>query len=141
MSTLKMSGNKEKETTSFAKAKKRAGNVLKDPKRVSKLLETSREKIKNLEIGKADLKGIMGTIKTFIRMLRAFRGGQYHDIPWVTVLMVVAALLYFVTPLDLLPDFIPVTGYVDDFSIILMVFKRFKEDIIAFQTWENSINH
>ena len=115
--------------------------MLNDPQRVSKLLETSREKIKNLEIGEADLKGIMGTIKTFIRMLRAFRSGQYQKFSWVTVLMVVAALLYFVMPLDLLPDFIPVTGYVDDFSIILMVFNRFKGDIVAFQAWENSINN
>ena len=97
-----MSRKKEQETTSFAKAKKMAGNVLNDPQRVSKLLETSRKKIKNLEIGEADLKGIMATIKTFIRMLRAFRSGQYHEVPWVTVLMVVAALLYFAMNLTLL---------------------------------------
>ncbi len=136
-----MSKNKEKETTSFRKAKKKAGNVLNDPQRVSKLLKASREKIDNLEIGKVELNGIISTIKTFIRMLRAFGTGQYQAVPWVTILMIAAALIYFITPLDLIPDFIPVTGYLDDFTIILMIFHRFKEDVMAFQTWENSINN
>ncbi len=136
-----MSENKGKENASFRKAKKRAGNVLSDPQRVSKLLEASRKKMDNLEMGEVELKGIIGTIKTFIRMLRAFGTGQYQAIPWVTILMIVAALIYFITPLDLLPDFIPITGYLDDFTIILAVFHRFKEDVIAFQTWESSINN
>ncbi len=136
-----MSEKKETETASFSKAKKKAGSVLRDPQRVSKLLEASRKKIDNLEMGEVELKGIIGTIKTFIRMLRAFGTGQYQAIPWVTILMIVAALIYFITPLDLLPDFIPITGYLDDFTIILAVFHRFKEDVIAFQTWESSINN
>jgi len=136
-----MSENKGKENASFRKAKKSAGNVLSDPQRVSKLLEASRKKMDNLEMGEVELKGIIGTIKTFIRMLRAFGTGQYQAIPWVTILMIVAALIYFITPLDLLPDFIPITGYLDDFTIILAVFHRFKEDVIAFQTWESTINN
>jgi len=136
-----MSEKKETETASFSKAKKKAGSVLRDPQRVSKLLEASRKKIDNLEMGKVELKGIIGTIKTFIRMLRAFGTGQYQTIPWVTILMIAAALIYFITPLDLLPDFIPVTGYLDDFTIILAIFHRFKEDVMAFQTWESSINN
>jgi len=136
-----MSGNKEKETISFTKAKKKAGNVLNDPHRVSKLLEASREKMHNIKVGETELKGILGTIRTFIRMLRAFRSGQYQEVPWVTMLMVAAALIYFVTPLDLLPDFIPFAGYLDDFSIILAIFHRFKKDIVDFQVWESSINN
>ena len=132
--------SKEKNNPSFGRAKKKAGRVLNDPHRLSKLLEATRKKILNLEIEAVDFKGIMGTIRTFFRMILAFKSGQYQDVPWLTILMVVAALIYFVTPFDLLPDFIPVTGYIDDFSIILTVFNRFKEDIVAFQAWEHSIN-
>ena len=136
-----MSRVKVEESPGYTKTLKKAKSVLDNPRRVSKLIETSRKKISNLDLGEEEFKGILGTIKTFIRMLRAFRSGTYTEIPWLTVLAVVGALIYFITPIDLLPDFIPVTGYLDDFSLILIVYNRFKGDIIAFQAWENSINN
>lgn len=138
LKTAEEMGLKTAEESGFKKTEKRVGSVLKDPKRVSKLIETTKEKIKRLELGEHEFKGILGSIKTFIRMLRAFRSGQYDAIPWVTIVMVVAALIYFVTPLDLFPDFIPVAGYVDDFSLIMTIFNRFKKDIVAFQAWEKA---
>lgn len=133
-----MSKLKVEESTSHAKAHKKAKTVLVNPQRVSKLIEASRKRIGNLDLGEDEFRGILGTIKTFIRMLRAFRSGIYTEIPWLTILTVVGALIYFITPIDLLPDFIPVTGYLDDFGLILTVYNRFKGDIIAFQAWENS---
>jgi uncharacterized membrane protein YkvA (DUF1232 family) len=134
-----MSKKKESISASFNKAKNKARSVLQDQERVIKLLETSKEKIRNLELGENELKGVLSYIKTFIRMLRAFKSGQYQDIPWVTILMIASALIYFVTPLDLIPDFIPITGFVDDFSLIMAIFNRFRDDVLAFQAWENSI--
>lgn len=130
-----MADRKEKIAKGFSRAKNRAREVLEQPERVNKLIDASKDKLSNLELKDDDLKGILGTIKTFIRMLRAFRSGQY-DIPWLTIVMIVAALIYFIVPLDALPDFIPITGYIDDFSIIMAVYKKFKEDIVAFQVWE-----
>jgi uncharacterized membrane protein YkvA (DUF1232 family) len=108
---------------------------LNQPERVSNLIDASRDKLAKLELKTDDFKGILGTLKTFIRMIRAFRSGQY-EIPWITIVMIAAALLYFVVPLDVLPDFIPITGYVDDFTVIMAVYKKFKEDVVAFQAWE-----
>ncbi len=130
-----MADRKEKIVKGFRQAKKKARKVLEQPERVSKLIDASKEKLSNLELKDDDFKGILGTIKTFIRMVKAFRSGQY-DIPWVTIVMVVAALIYFLVPLDALPDFIPITGYIDDFTVIMAVYKKFKGDIVAFQAWE-----
>jgi uncharacterized membrane protein YkvA (DUF1232 family) len=52
--------------------------------------------------------------------------------------MIVAALVYFVVPLDMIPDFIPIGGYIDDFALILAIFRKVKEDVVAFQAWERS---
>jgi uncharacterized membrane protein YkvA (DUF1232 family) len=46
------------------------------------------------------------------------------------------ALLYFVTPSDLFPDFIPVAGYVDDATIIAFVVNAIKADLDKFLEWE-----
>ena len=121
--------------SNFNQAEEKAEKVLSQPQRVERLLKTSKEKLRKLELEEQDFQGILGAIKTFIRMVKAYRSGQYH-LPWSTILMVVAALVYFVVPLDLIPDFIPIGGFVDDFAVIITIFKKIKEDILDFQVWE-----
>jgi len=50
--------------------------------------------------------------------------------------MIIGSLIYFLMPLDLIPDFIPVTGFADDISIIFLVFNGINEDIEAFLDFE-----
>jgi len=48
----------------------------------------------------------------------------------------VAALIYFVTPFDLIPDSIPVLGLVDDAAVITCVARANLSVISSFRTWE-----
>ncbi len=128
---------KENSLSGFKQAKESAVKVLSQPERVNQLVSTSKKKLSELELKENDFKGILGTISTFIRMLKAFRSGRYN-IPWSTILLVAGALIYFVVPLDMLPDFIPITGYVDDFAVVMAIFNKVKEEVVSFQAWENS---
>ena len=119
-------------------AEEKAEKVLSQPERVDRLLKTSRKKLSKLELEEQDFKGILGAIKTFIRMVKAYRSGHY-DLPWSTIVMIVAALVYFVVPLDLIPDFIPIGGFVDDFALVIAIFKKIKDDILDFQAWEENL--
>lgn len=40
------------------------------------------------------------------------------DVKWIRKSVVVAAILYFISPLDAIPDFAPFVGYLDDIGII-----------------------
>ena len=128
---------KDKPIKSFEQAKKRASKILSQPERMNRLLSTSKDKLSRLELQEQDFKGILGIIRAFIRMLKAFKNGQFA-VPWATIIMIVAALVYFVVPLDMFPDFIPIGGYIDDFTIILAIFRKVKDDVVAFQAWERS---
>lgn len=70
------------------------------------------------------------------RLVKAYATGQYRDIPWKTVVLIVAAILYFISPIDLLPDFIPITGLTDDFGILLWVYSSLSTEIEKFLEWE-----
>jgi len=62
------------------------------------------------------------TLQIFLRMIRAWVAGKYRT-PDESVLMVVAAVLYFVSPFDLIPDGIPVFGLLADAGVIGCVAK------------------
>lgn len=72
------------------------------------------------------------------RLLKAYALGKYREIPWKTLLLVTAAVLYFVNPIDLIPDWIPGIGFTDDLGILMSVYASINSEIDKFLTWEKS---
>lgn len=128
-----------KSTTSelgISKYSRRAERVAKNPNRLKRLLEDSQEKINTVTSDSEKVKGILGILRTLVRMMKAYLRGEYKVVPWKTLLLIVGALIYFVSPLDFIPDFIPITGFIDDFSIVVWVFSRINKEIRRFEEWE-----
>ncbi|WP_461089527.1 YkvA family protein [Spirosoma gilvum] len=73
------------------------------------------------------------------RLLKAYASGEYREVPWKTLLRMIAVLVYFVSPLDFLPDFLPVVGLTDDIALMLWLFSGIKDDIEKFRQWENPV--
>lgn len=71
----------------------------------------------------------------FVRMVKAHFSGGYK-LSNSTLGMVLLALIYFLSPFDLVPDFLGLIGFVDDASVILAVYTKLKIEIKAFLTWE-----
>ena len=73
---------------------------------------------------------------TMWRMVRAYAKGEYKKAPVGTIAAVVLALVYFVLPFDLIPDGIPVLGYVDDAGMIKLCVKIVGSDLKQFRDWK-----
>ena len=116
-------------TRAFSQAKESFG----DKKRILNTLNTAVEKALYLENSSGEVTGLVEKVKLFIIMLRAYFKGEYREIPWKSISLILAGLIYFVNPLDLVSDFIPVIGYVDDLTVVLWVFKSVEEDVNRFQ--------
>ena len=54
-----------------------------------------------------------------------------HTIPFVTRVPVWLLLAYLVSPIDVVPDFVPVIGYADDAILIGLVLRRFIREVGA----------
>jgi uncharacterized membrane protein YkvA (DUF1232 family) len=52
--------------------------------------------------------------------------------------LVALGLFYFALPTDMVPDFIPFVGYVDDITVLLAIFKSLESDIERFLDWEKN---
>ena len=72
------------------------------------------------------------------RLLRAYASGEYRQLPWKTLIRVIAVLIYFVSPIDILPDFLPIVGLTDDIALMLWLFSGMRDDIDKFRQWEAS---
>jgi uncharacterized membrane protein YkvA (DUF1232 family) len=71
-----------------------------------------------------------------LHMLKDYRAKAYSNIPWRTIALVIAAVLYFINPFDIIPDFIPFLGYTDDAIAFAAVFKSAQTDLMEYCKWK-----
>jgi uncharacterized membrane protein YkvA (DUF1232 family) len=82
------------------------------------------------------LKRVMEDLQTLFRLVRSWKSGRYRSLPKRSIIFVIAAIIYFVNPIDLIPDPLPIAGFLDDASIIAFVIRVIKDDIQRFRDWE-----
>lgn len=123
---------------SFQNALKKAVGIAKNPEKISDLISSVTDKMSDMDENKKHVSGFFAKVRTLLRMLRSYINGEYRHIPWKSLLMIIGALIYFLMPIDLIPDIIPVAGLADDISIIFLVFGSINEDIEGFLEYEQS---
>lgn len=75
-------------------------------------------------------------LQVLVRLSKAYQAGHYRHIPVKSMLLITASILYFINPLDVLPDLVPIFGLVDDATLIGFVISSLKKDIDQFREWE-----
>lgn len=73
--------------------------------------------------------------KIMFAMLRDIRNGRYHEVPWFTIASMTLALLYVLNPLDIIPDFIPGIGYIDDLAVLSITMGWIETDLHKYLDW------
>ena len=102
---------------------------------IKKVIEKQEEIIEKFS-SNGPLKEYIDAGKAMYRLMKSYWSGEYREVPWYTIVAIAAALLYVLSPVDLIPDFIPVIGYVDDALIVAACLILIKEDLANFETWE-----
>jgi uncharacterized membrane protein YkvA (DUF1232 family) len=74
----------------------------------------------------------------FSRMVTAYASGKYRSVPWKTIMTILAAIIYFLNPLDLIPDIVPIMGFTDDFGVLVWVYSTMSLEIDKFLAWEKA---
>ena len=67
-------------------------------------------------------------------LLKDYFNGKYREVPWWTIAAIGVALLYVLSPLDLIPDFIPFVGYLDDAAVIAACLKMVEKDLDKYKS-------
>jgi len=95
--------------------------------------------VKKSQTNRRKLRSVWRDLSALTRMLRAWKDKTYTKLPKKTIVAALAALIYFVNPMDLLPDVLPLIGFIDDAAILGIVMAAIRDDLEAFQEWEGTI--
>lgn len=77
----------------------------------------NQEKIEKI-VSNDTLHKYLNDVKLYFKMLGDIFTGKYKKVPVGTIAAIVGTLIYVLSPVDLIPDFIPVIGYLDDAAIL-----------------------
>jgi len=73
-------------------------------------------------------------VELAVACIRDVVRGDYR-LPWKTVAALSAALAYFLAPIDAIPDFVPLAGFIDDAAVLGLVFGAAEADLRHYCAW------
>lgn len=116
------------------KGYKKAEKVLSNEKKLDKVLIRTEKKLNLLPVVGTSL----AMIPSMISLVRSYTKKEYTEIPIGTIIAIISALLYFISPVDLIPDVIPVAGHLDDAAVVGACIALVKSDLDEYKKWREN---
>ena len=107
----------------------KAKGYLNNPVRVKELLVNVLQ-----YANKEGLDGVKEQLMLLYHYLADVFGGKYPGYDKAKIILIIGALIYLVTPTDLVPDFIPIAGLLDDTAVIGWVFSEVKSELDKYKS-------
>ena len=98
----------------------------------------NEDHMKSKYFTKDKLKKYWGDACDVFALLKDRVTGKYTETPWSTIAGLTGALLYVLSPLDLIPDFIPLAGYIDDAAVFAFALNLAKDDLARYRAWRDA---
>ena len=138
MSSLTDKGFKLSKNALFSLFIGRATKLLGRPFKVVTVLNEVADKLASKESKDNKFRQLFEVALTLVRLVRSYSSGEYREISANTIISGLAVLLYVLSPIDLVPDFIPVLGFLDDLSLVSWFVGKFQGEITRFREWEQT---
>ena len=130
-----MTENNQNYENGYQKYESKANEYFDDNDKTQDLLNSA---IKKANQKKGSLSEVWDKLQLLFKMLKAWIKGEYKDISKRSMITIIAGILYFVSPIDLIPDFIAGLGIVDDAAVIGFILKQISSDLEKFKIWKEN---
>lgn len=121
----------------FAKAVWNAKSYVNDRQRLRGLFEEATKQA--ITLPKDSFKDTWPYLQTMLRLIRAYYRGDYSAVSESSLVVIIAAIIYLISPLDVIPDAIPALGYLDDATVLALALQRTRQELDDFMTWETMV--
>lgn len=102
----------------------KAKAFINDKEKMQNLLNRFKEFFNN-----SSLEEIKDNMKEAFNYVSDVFSGRYKDYSMTALITLVAGMVYVVSPIDIIPDFIPVVGFTDDITVFLFVLKSVNDEL------------
>ena len=120
----------------FSESVKSAKSYFGDPERLRALVKEAAKKAASMP--KEPFKETWAYFQAMLRLVRAYYRGEYRQIAMTTLIVIIAAIIYVVNPFDLIPDWVPGLGLLDDAFVLALAVRRTRQTLDDFMAWETA---
>lgn len=114
---------------------KEAEKILEDETKVQKLIDMALklcDKLSRLPV----IGGVFEDLPLACMLISDYSHGNYRDVPLATIITLLAAIIYFFSPLNIIPNVIPVIGVLDDAVVWGLALQAARNDLQAYRIWK-----
>lgn len=110
---------------------RKAEKMLNHPDKIDRMLKHLEKKLQGIP----KLGGALAYIPQMGMLINNYIRGQYKDVPIGTIIGVIGVIMYFILPIDAIPDFFPGVGYLDDAAVVSGSLYLVKNDLDEYMRW------
>lgn len=125
--------NEERAQKELEKGYENAAELLNNKDKMEEFLQNLEKKLEVIPV----TGGTLSMIPTMISLIKSYIKKEYTNIPIGTIIAIISALAYFLSPVDFIPDALPGVGLVDDATVIAVCLKLVKSDLEDYKKWRN----
>ena len=96
------------------------------------------KRINDIAVKQNLLDRFLENTKLFIAIIKDYLTAKYRKIPYWIICTIVFTVLYVFNPLDVLPDFIPVAGQLDDVAVVMICARLSEREIRRYNKWKET---
>lgn len=113
------------------KGYEKAKTLLNDEDKIERFMQRLEKKLKVIPVAGE----VLSQIPVLASLIRSYVKKEYREIPLGSIIAIISALSYVLSPIDIIPDAIPVLGLIDDAAIITACLLLVKSDVEEYMQW------
>jgi len=82
------------------------------------------------------LSRLIGNFKLLYSLIKDYWKGKYRRVSLWSVLIFIAGIVYVISPIDIIPDFLPLVGQIDDAIILVLCMYFLEKDLQKYKEWK-----
>lgn len=111
----------------------KARQILKDKDNFDLFMDRLESKLRTIPM----VGEILGDVSVLVQLVKSYVSKEYTLIPIGSIIAAMSALIYFLSPVDLIPDVIPGVGHLDDAAVVTACLLLIRSDVDEFLQWRD----
>jgi len=118
----------------YSKSMSKASKLSNNSAGILNVLKKALNKIQ--EQGKGPIiDQIRNKLLIFGGLIKSYATGEYRDIELKNLVIILGSMIYFISPIDFIPDILPMVGFADDIALLTFAYNSVASEIEKYELW------